>query len=88
MKNEESIKKLFDWTLVRPDISSNWQKVKLMSGQTMVLQLFWQLFKALMEAFDPQVGQTTHWKAYYKSISQTFYTILKTKTSWLSVHNL
>ena len=40
-------------TLVRPDIISNWQKVKLMSGQTKVLQLFWQFFKALMEALDP-----------------------------------
>ena len=31
-------------TLVRPDNSSNWQKVELMSGRTQVLQLFWQIF--------------------------------------------
>ena len=38
-------------TLVRPDISSNGQKVELMSGRTKVLQLFWQFF--LSSAFDP-----------------------------------
>ena len=35
-------------TLVRPDISSNRHKVELMSGQTQVLQLFWQFLKALL----------------------------------------
>ena len=44
-------------TLVRPDISSNWQKVKLMSGGTKILQLFWQFLKAVMGALEPQILQ-------------------------------
>ena len=65
-------------TLVRPDISSNRQKVELMSGRTQVLQLFWQFLKALMETVDPLSDRILIGKNYHKSISKTFCTILKT----------
>ena len=65
-------------TLVRPDNSSNQQKVELMSGRTQVLQLFWQFLKALMETVDPLSDRILIGKNYHKSISKTFCTILKT----------
>ena len=52
-------------TLVRPDISSNWQKVKLMSGRTKVLQ-----FLAIFLNFDGSFGSTNMVDHSLKSILQ------------------
>ena len=54
-------------TLVRPDISSNWQKIEQMSGRTNVLQPFWHLLKLW-------------WKVWiYKMANHSFEILLQIK---------
>ena len=66
------------------DISSTGHQFELAKSRTNVRSnqgppaFFLQFSKAYIEALDPQIWQTTHWKPYCKSISQTFYTILNT----------
>ena len=63
-------------TLVWPDISSNQQKVELMSARTKFFSS--SFYKVLIETSDHSKRWTDHRKLYSKSISQTFYTIFKT----------